>query len=164
MRHWRAIVGFWREPGSIPVKLRSTLIEVWGARGGGFYGVGYVVAFVYFEISMVLEDLLESSGADAFILGTLAEYVFRFSVMSFVNVFRALLWPLMVAGSWDGLGVLVLLGAYFSFEYLLKPRINDLFPELTAQRLAKQAQKQNKKEQKKRRKISRKKSGRGEEA
>lgn len=132
--------------------MRSTLIEVWGARGGGFYGVGYVLAFVYYEISMVVEDLLESSGPDDFILGALAEFVFRFSVMSFVNVFKALLWPLLVAGWWDGIGVLVLLGSYFSFEYLLKPRINELFPELVEQRLAKQAQKEKKKEGKKRRK------------
>ncbi len=129
-RHWRTAREIGEDPASIPQRLRELLLKIWCSRGGGFYGLGYLIAFVYFEIDMLLGDVGESEGAGDFMLGQLGEYLFRLGFLSFINVFRALLWPLMVAGWWDGLGLALLLAGYLAFEWLLKPVVDRQFPEL----------------------------------
>ena len=150
------------EPGLLIVKLRGLLVEIWGAKGGGFYGVGYVIAFVFFEIRMVVEDFAEAQGVEDFVFHQLIETVLRLGWMSFINAFQALLWPLMVAAWWDGGGLVLLLAGYAAFEYLLKPRLDHLLPELLVHRDQKiQAEldrKRQKSERKSRRKPKRKQS------
>lgn len=150
------------EPGLIVVKLRGLLVEIWGAKGGGFYGVGYVIAFAFFEVKMVVDDLAEAQGVEDFVFHQLIETVLRLGWMSFINAFQALLWPLMVAAWWDGGGLVLLLAGYAAFEYLLKPRLDHLLPELLVHRDEKiQAEldrKRQKSERKSRRKSKRKQS------
>lgn len=150
------------EPGLIAVKLRGLLVQIWGAKGGGFYGVGYVIAFVFFEFRMVFEDFAEAQGVEDFVFQQLIETILRLGWMSFINAFQALLWPLLVAGWWDGGGLLLLLGGYVVFEYLLKSHLDRLLPELLVHREQKvQAildRKQQKAERRTKRKSERKRS------
>jgi hypothetical protein len=148
----RAVV---KNPSLIGVKLRYLFAEVWGSKGGGFYGIGYVFAFLYFELAMLLGDLAESESADGFVFGQLFEMVLRLSWLSFINVFQALLWPLMVAEWWQGGGLLLLLGGYVAFQYLLKPRLDRLFPELGEQRQMKVRAKLDRSKQKTERRARR---------
>lgn len=148
------------EPGLLPVKLRGLLVGIWTAKGGGFYGVGYVIAFAFFEIRMVVEDFVEAQGVEDFVFYQLVETVLRLGWMSFINAFQALLWPLMVAAWWEGGGLVLLLGGYAAFEYLLKPHLDRLFPELLVHREQKiQAELDLKKQKAERRSRRKSKSG-----
>lgn len=144
------------DPRLVLPALRGVLLDVWRSRGGGFYGLGYIVAFVYYEIDMLIGDLSEASSMSEFALGQTLEIVFRLTFMSFVNAFQALLWPLMVLQLYEGLGIILLVGSYLAFEHLLKPAVERMFPELPEHRelklegkRQKQARKQARKQRKK---------------
>jgi hypothetical protein len=154
-RRRRVALEIWQNPRSIETHLRRVLLDVWRARGGGFYGIGYVIAFVYFEISIFAGEFSESDSVSGFALGQILEYVLRFSVLSFFNVFRALLWPLALLGWSGGWGFAVLAGGYLGFEYGLRPYVERVFPELAQQREEKRAKKSRKAEHKARRRSGR---------
>jgi hypothetical protein len=147
VRHWQTVTEIRRDPRSIPGRLRGLLLEMWISRGGGFYGIGYVVAFAYFEVQMITGELSGSNSVGEFVLGQTLEYVLRLGFMSFVSALQALLWPAFVAGWWNGGGLLLLIGGYLAFEYLLKPRVEAVFPELREHRLARERRKAEKVEQ-----------------
>ena len=52
-----------------------------------------------------------------------AEPPFRFSLMAFVNVFLALLWPFFVLEQFGGMGIILLALGYLAFEYGLRPLV-----------------------------------------
>jgi hypothetical protein len=110
------------------------MLDIWRSRGGGFYGLGYLIAFVVLEIRMVVDDIMGASSVADFALGRLLELVFRLGFLSFINVFQALLWPVFVLELLGSLGIIALIGSYLAFEYALKPGIERLFPELAEHR------------------------------
>jgi hypothetical protein len=128
--------------------LRQRLIAIWCSRGGGFYGLGYVIAFVYFEIEMFAGDLAESAGVTEFAGGQILELLFRLSILSFINVFQALFWPFFILERFQATGIMLLIGGYFVFERLLKPGIESVFPELAEYRAEKEAHKRAKQDRK----------------
>ena len=65
--------------------------------------------------------------ADLDVLATMA-------AKGLVNVFLALLWPLSVLNLFGGAGIIGLIGGYLAFEFLLKPGVEQVFPELRAHR------------------------------
>lgn len=138
VRHWQTVKEIRRDPGSIPGRLRGLLLAMWISRGGGFYGIGYVAAFVYFEVRMISGEISGSDSVGNFVLGQTLEYVLRLGFMSFVSAVQALLWPAFVAGWWNGGGLLLLIGGYVAFEHLLKPQVEAVFPELRDHRLARE--------------------------
>lgn len=112
--------------------LRSALLDVWRSRGGGFYGLGYLLAFAYLEIRLLVGDVMESDSVAGFAVAQIAEYLIRVSLLSFVNVFLALLWPVSVLAQFGGAGIILLVAGYLGFEYALKPGLERAFPELRA--------------------------------
>jgi hypothetical protein len=151
-----------KDPGRALPLARGMLIDIWRSRGGGFYGLGYLVAFIFYEIEMIFGDLVEATSMSEFALGQILEVVFRLSFLSFVNAFQALLWPLTVLQLYEGLGIILLIGSYLAFEYLLRPWIEGLFPELKEHRELK-ARASELKAETKRRKRDRKPSRHGRE-
>ena len=133
-RHLRVAGEVRENPRRMLPLLRGALLDVWRSRGGGFYGLGYIVAFIYFEIEMLVGDVVESASMSEFAFGQILEFLFRFGFMSFVNAFRALLWPVYVLQLYEGVGIIVLIGGYAAFEYALKPGVERLFPELEEHR------------------------------
>jgi len=129
-RHLRVAGEVGREPKRLYPLLRTGFIDTWRSRGGGFYGLGYVVTFVYFEIAMVVGDALDSEGVGDFAVGQILEYVLRLGLLSFVNVFRALLWPFFVLEHLGWVGIILLAAGFAGFEYLLKPLVEQYLPEL----------------------------------
>ncbi len=120
----------WKDPRSLAPLLRQGLLELWRARGGGLYGLGYVVTFVLLEVRTVITELEGSDGVLAFLGDQLLEFVLRLGWMSFVNAGLAFLWPLLLLERLGGWGLLVLPLAYLAFERWLRPRVEMEFPEL----------------------------------
>jgi len=141
-RHRRVAREIIHEPRSIGGHLRSLLVAVWVRRGAGFYGLGWMVAFVVLEVNLFTSELAQSDGVVEFVGGQLLEYLLRIGFMSFINTLIALLWPLYVLQWWSGYGILLLIGGYLLFEKLLRPVIESALPELAAARVQAAAQKQ----------------------
>lgn len=79
---------------------------------------------------MLAGDVGESATVVDFVASQAAEYLFRFTVMSLVNVLLAMIWPLYVLdwiGAW---GFALLGGGYFVFELVLRPLVEGWIPEL----------------------------------
>lgn len=129
-RHLRLGRGVVREPKSAIPLAREAVVEAWRARGGGFYGLGYLIAFCWLQVNVLLGDVNDSDSIGQFAMGAALEYVLRFSLMAFVNVFLALLWPLYVLEQFGGMGIILLALGYLGFEYGLRPLIEQVFPEL----------------------------------
>ena len=119
------------EPRSALDMMRSAAITVWAARGGGFYGLGYLVTFLILEVRMFAGEYSESTGAVDFITSQALEFVFRISLMSFFNGLMAFVWPFFViewlGGTW---GLFVLLVGYVVVEKGIRPQVEGRWPEL----------------------------------
>ena len=122
-----------KEPRKAVSLVRETLVNIWRARGGGFYGLGYLIAFVVLEARMLAGDVGESATVVDFVASQAAEYLFRFTVMSFVNMFLAMIWPFYLL-QWVGVwGFAILAGGYVVFEWVLRPSVEAWIPELRAE-------------------------------
>ena len=133
-RHRRVASEIIHEPRSAGGYARSVLVAVWIKRGAGFYGLGWILAFIAMEINLFTSELAESDGVVEFVGGQVVEYLLRVSFMSFINTFLALLWPIYVMQWFGGYGIILLVAGYFAFEKLLRPVVERTLPELAAAR------------------------------
>ena len=101
------------------------MLGLWKVRGGGFYGLGYVVTFVYLEITMLLEDVTEAEGVVDFVSNQLLEMVFRYFTESILNAVQAFIWPLVLISEYGPWMILALGGAYVLWDRLLDRPIRD---------------------------------------
>lgn len=133
-RHVRIARQIGREPHSAFALLRGAAVALWVARGGGFYGLGCVVAFIALEVRTFTTELAASTSVSDFITSQALEYVLRIGFMSFLNGFLALIWPVYLL-DWLGVpGVLILAGGYLVFEQGLQPIVEGHVPELKTAR------------------------------
>ncbi|MEM1436191.1 MAG: hypothetical protein AAGG11_19205 [Pseudomonadota bacterium] len=108
-------------------RLRESLLKMWRVRGGGFYGLGFVVFFVGAQGVSLLQDLIEATGPVDFVTSQVLEGFIRLIGDTPWNFIRALLWPLQLLswlGSW---GLLPLLAGFIAFDRWVKPWLNDRY-------------------------------------
>jgi len=129
-------------------RLQGWLLKMWRAKGGGFYGLGFVIAFISLEISMFADEFSGSNSVPEVILQEVLESVFRVGFMSFVNGFLALLWPVYLLETLRAWGIAVLIGGYFGFERGLRPLVERWFPELQEHRIQRETRKREKEDKK----------------
>ena len=120
------------EPRAAPGLLREGLLKLWGVRGGGFYGLGYVITFVVLEIRMFIGNVVDSDDVVTMVVQEVLEILFRFAVQSFVNGFIAFGWPVFVVDYLGGWGLLAIGVGWFSVDRWAKPWINARLPESRA--------------------------------
>ncbi len=118
------------EPRKIPTLLRNGLLGIWRTRGGGFYGLGYVICFVVLEVRMFVGDVETSDGVVSFVVMEVLGFIFRFTVQSFINGLLAFLWPFFVIEQFDVAGAIAIVVAWIVFQRLIKPRIDAWIPEM----------------------------------
>lgn len=112
-------------PGALLALIRRSLRTVWDARGGSLYACGYVVTFVWLEISMFIEDIATAESVSGFFGAQLFELFFRYFSESLANMVMAFIWPVFVievAPPWGLIGFVI---AYLSFDKLFKKPIED---------------------------------------
>jgi len=114
-----------RDPKSLGPRFNRFLLELWKSRGGGFYGLGYVITFVWLEISLFFGDVAESEGVTDFVTQQITEWLFRFAFESMLNSLMALVWPFLVINRFATNGILALIAGYLLFQHLVKPRLDD---------------------------------------
>jgi hypothetical protein len=99
---------------------RTWFRKVWDVRGGGLYACGFAVTFLILEIGSLADDVL---GIGAVFNGQVIPFVIDFIIDSFMNTFRALIWPLYVVQWQVPLGAVALGAAYWLFPTYAKPHI-----------------------------------------
>lgn len=121
-----------RKPRSIGLMVRKSLVGIWQARGGGLYGLGYVITFVANEVPRVISSFSEIIESAESVLGAVLEWLLRFGADTFESMLYAFIWPVFVLQSLGGWGIALLVGAFIVFEKLLRPLVEAAVPELRA--------------------------------
>lgn len=139
-----------RQPAAILPLLRRWLVKLWASRGGGFYGLGYVVTFVALEIRSLSGGLTTVSG----LVAQAVQYVLRFSIDSLRNVVSALIWPAHLF-EWLGgpAGLVALAVGYAAFEVAIRPLVQAWLPEVGEAIAERERRKQEKRERKRSRRA-----------
>ncbi len=113
-----------KEPKAFPKKtahaMRPWFRKVWKARGGGLYACGFVVTFVYLEVTMLVSEILSSTGVVEFFTEQLLEIAFRFLGESLQNMIQAFIWPVQIIAYSPPWGIAILAAMYLLFTYLIK--------------------------------------------
>ena len=148
-RHRRIASEVYAEPRSIGRLFRDGFVTLWVAHGAGFYGLGWIAAFLVLEADMFTGDIVQSEGVGDFISNQLLEYVLRIGLLSFLNSLLAAIWPVYVLQWLSGYGIVVLVAGYYGFEKLLRPFVESQFPELREARELAEKNKIKKKKTKK---------------
>lgn len=121
-----------RKPSTIKGRVRRALIGLWRTRGGGLYGLGYVITFVILEVRALFGDIVEATNVTGAFAAEMLAWLFRFGVDSFLNVGLAFAWPAFVIDGLGGWGIVVVVGAFIGFERLARPWVERQLPELVA--------------------------------
>ena len=135
---------------------RGWLVNLWVARGGGFYGLGFVVVFVILEIKTIFGDIDSSDNAVDFVMQEVMEIVLRLGYQSFINFVMALIWPAFLLERYEFWALGALVAGYFAFEKFLRPAIETRLPELRDARSLREDRKREKQERKRAKKAAKK--------
>lgn len=113
-----------KEPKAFPQKtahaLRPWFRKVWKARGGGLYACGFVLTFVYLEVSTLIGEILGASGIVNFFTEQLVEFLFRFLGESLKNMVMAFIWPVPLVQYSPPWGIVILAAIYVVFANFIK--------------------------------------------
>lgn len=113
-----------KDPKAFPKKtahaMRPWFRKVWKARGGGLYACGFVLTFVYLEVSMLFGEIVAATGFVDFFTEQLLELPFRFLTESLSNLVAAFVWPVPLLQFRPPLGVGILAVIYVLFVFLVK--------------------------------------------
>lgn len=102
---------------------RSRFRQLWGSRGGGYYGMVAALTFVYLEAVDLVGDVAGFHGV-SLNLGTLISWFVGAVVDAFVNGIGAALWPIHWLGEFGlGLKLLALLGGSYVTYRLVRPAV-----------------------------------------
>lgn len=141
-----------REPAGILPLVRKWLVNLWASRGGGFYGLGYVVTFIALETRSLSGDLTSVSG----LVAQAAQYLMRFSVDSFTNAISALIWPAHLFERLGGpAGLVALAAGYAAFELAIRPVMQAWLPEVGEAIAEQKRRKQEKRDRKRAKRTDR---------
>ena len=103
-------------------RLRRHILEVWDARGGGFYGFVATLTFLYLEATNLIGDAASLPSFRPSI-GAIINWLVQNLVTGLLNVVWASIWPV----KWIGLfgvsltSAALLAGAYVTFRLIRAP-------------------------------------------
>lgn len=117
------------EPRAVPLRLRDGLLRLWRTRGGGFYGFGYVVAFVVLEVHAFITNWIGTDDVVGMVVQEVLGFLFRFAGQSLLNGVLAFGWPVFVLQYLGGWGLTLLGVAWWLFDRFARPVIVARLPE-----------------------------------
>ncbi|ANO52355.1 hypothetical protein [Woeseia oceani] len=107
-------------PGACGGLLKRSFRTMWEARGGGFYACGFVLTFIWLEISTLFSELMSATGVGSFLSDQLLEFLFRFSLQSIGNTVQAFVWPALIIDEYELWGIAGIAISYLLFSQFLK--------------------------------------------
>jgi len=122
--------GIVAEPRSVGTMLHDGLLKMWRTRGGGFYGLGYLVCFIVLEVHAFVGNFEGGNDVVTMVVQEVVQFVFRFTAQSFLNSLLAFLWPAFVLDYLKGWGVALIGVGWIMFDRWAKPQIDAWLPGL----------------------------------
>lgn len=107
-------------PGALLDKLRRAFRVVWSARGGGLYATGFFLTFIWLEVTTFFREILSADSVGSFFTEQFWEFLIRFTVQSIGNTIEAFLWPVRILQWSPEKGIVLLVGMYLVFAYVIK--------------------------------------------
>ncbi len=102
----------------------SYLHRLFRNKGSGFYGVGYILTFLYLEISAAISEISEFEFSVEDLAGQIISHLISFSIETLVNFIKATIWPFLVFTQFsDKVGIGIVLGAFVVY-YLANKKWN----------------------------------------
>ncbi len=123
--------------------------KLWSTGGGGLYGLGYVVYFIWLEVQLLSREVAEAAGVFDFVSSQLIERITRLAIDSFTNSIKAFLWPVKLISAYElwGIGILVV-GSVLYTKLLHQPIVDFLGIDPEAEKKQKKAEKKAAKKEK----------------
>jgi hypothetical protein len=122
--------GIVAEPRSAGTMLHDGLLKIWRTRGGGFYGLGYLVCFVVLEVQAFVGNFQGNGDVMTMVVQEVVQFFLRFTAQSFLNSLLAFLWPAFVVEYLKGWGLVLIGVGWVVFDRWAKPLINAWLPGL----------------------------------
>jgi hypothetical protein len=114
-----------RDPRGTPKRahswFRRWFRNLFKVRGGGLYALGYIVTFVYFEVTTLAGEVVESATVSGFLGAQAFDFVFRFLSDTIGNMARAFIWPVTVIAFRPPYGLAALVLGFMLFDRLVRP-------------------------------------------
>lgn len=121
------------DPKAVGSIVRRGFVRLWRLRGGGFYGLGWVVCFFWLQFQALRGDVTEAQGVADFASNWLLEKLLTFGLETFINMGLAFAWPGFLIDRLGGYGIAALVAGFVVVDRLARPRILAVFPELDEQ-------------------------------
>ncbi|MCR9277317.1 MAG: hypothetical protein NXH85_05040 [Pseudomonadaceae bacterium] len=121
------------DPKAVGSIMRRGFVRLWRLRGGGFYGLGWIICFFWLQLQTLRGDVEEAQGVADFASDWLVEKLLTFGFETFMNMGLAFAWPGFLIQWLGGPGIVLLVAGFIVVDRLARPRILALFPELTEQ-------------------------------
>lgn len=119
-----------RFPRALLNVFRRSFRTVWDARGGGLYACGYVLTFIWLEITMFFDDIVSAESIGDFFGEQIFEIFFRYLGESFRNMIVAFMWPVQIIEISPPWGIGILVGMFMVFgRWIKEPLANWLFQD-----------------------------------
>ena len=152
VRHSRVVKRLAREPKYAGTLVRDWLVALWATKGGGFYGLGYVVTLVILEALSLEQDAVQGAtsvaGAESFVASQAIQYISGFGIDSLMNTIRAVAWPAYLFDWLGPPGIVAFFVAGAVFERIARPAVEARVPELAAARAQRLRAREEKRERK----------------
>ncbi len=103
--------------------------KIWELRGGGAYAMGFIVAFLYFELTDILfDDIPQLYAMNSIFSADLFGFVIEFIIDTLMNTLYAFIWPVFLL-QWNGpIGIALVVAIFVLFpKFVQKPVENWLF-------------------------------------
>ena len=110
-------------PGALLKLVRRSFRTVWDARGGGLYACGYVLTFIWLEITMFVDDIVSAESIGDFFGEQIFEIFFRYLGESFRNMLVAFMWPVQIIEISPPWGIGILVGMFVVFPRWIQPSL-----------------------------------------
>lgn len=123
-----------QNPRAIGSIFRRGFVRLWKLRGGGFYGLGWVICFFLLQFQALSDDVAEAQGIGDFASNWLVEKLLTFGVETFINIGLAFAWPGFFIDQLGGWGIAVLVAGFVLIDGKLRPLVLAQFPELATEK------------------------------
>ena len=116
-----------RDPRAVPGRahgwFRRWFRTLFKIRGGGLYALGYILTFVWLEVTTLIDELFGADGVSDFVGRQVIELAFRFASDSIQNMVRAFIWPVPILQFHPPYGVFGLALLFIGFGRFIKPTL-----------------------------------------
>ncbi|PIP80473.1 MAG: hypothetical protein COW84_05055 [Gammaproteobacteria bacterium CG22_combo_CG10-13_8_21_14_all_40_8] len=102
-------------------RLLTEFHKLWRSKSSGFYGLGYIATFIYFEVMAFFKEIIEFDFSFSGIIGQIITQLISFSIQTIINTVQAIIWPFTFIHYMSAVpGFLLLAAGYFIHAWVSK--------------------------------------------